>query len=173
MLAARATTELCRLVFADVIGGLLGDVEADDLEPAIPAPATDVATVKRTARRAAKPPAPVVDTPPLEDEPPVDTATGEIIDVEIVEDDPAEADDVGVTPGQLKAMGAAFTAIGWTDRADRLRATSTIVNREVHSAKDLTREEAGALLDTLTVAQQSDDPNAYLLALFEAVGRGD
>lgn len=183
MLAARATTELCRLVFADVIGGLLGDVEADDLEPAVPAPAVEIATVKRTARRAAKP-APVVDTPPLDD---VDTTTGEIVEAEIVDDVPhgsdtdapplddegAMTDEPGATPAQLRAMGAAFTAIGWTDRADRLRATSVIVGRDVGSAKELTHVEAGALLDTLTMAQRSDDPNGYLLALFEAVADAD
>lgn len=172
MLAARATSRLARLIFADCLGGL--SYTADEMSDPDATAETGAAPRARgrTVRRAA--PRPMVDTPPLDDEPAVDTMTGEIVEAEIVEDDPPLDDEPQMASApQLKAMGAAFTAVGWTDRDDRLRATSAIVNREVHSAKDLTREEAGALLDTLTVAQQSDDPNAYLLALFEAVGRGD
>lgn len=65
-------------------------------------------------------------------------------------------------------MGAAFTDVGWTDRADRLRATSAIVGRRVESAKSLTRDEASTLLDTLTFLQRADDPQGRLAALVES-----
>ncbi len=163
MLLARATTSLCRAVFADVIGGMASLEEAQD---GAAEAAAGPAPTRRVARRRTVTPAPPTVEPELDDEV-VDTVTGEIVDAEIVED-PDEGDEVGATKRQLTAMGAAFSAIGWTDRADRLRATSAIVGRQVESAKSLTRDEASTLLDTLTFLQRADDPQGRLTALMEA-----
>jgi hypothetical protein len=84
MLIARATSEVARLIAADVLMGMPYSIEELDhgTDPAEPAPA---ATVRR--RRAAEP-APEVERPPLpEPAETVDTATGEIQ----VEDPPADA----------------------------------------------------------------------------------
>lgn len=102
MLAARATAELCRLIFADVIGGLMADVEVDDIEAMEPAPAPTT-TIRR--KRAATAPSAAADAPepapapvdtPVDPEPVLDD---DIVEAEIVEDDPEptpSADDEAV-----------------------------------------------------------------------------
>jgi len=97
MLAARATSELCRLIFADVIGGLISDVEAEDAEPS---EALATVTPMTTARRkhpvkaAPKPAEPEADTP-QDNEPVLDE---DIVDAEVVDDKPEpDAVDQAIT----------------------------------------------------------------------------
>lgn len=59
------------------------------------------------------------------------------------------ADGAGITAGQIKAMGAAFTAAGVRDRDNRLEFISRTVGRPVESSKDLTRTEASTVLDAI------------------------
>jgi len=176
-LVARATSRLARRVFPDVLGGvsyLPGEAAEQDAPAPASAPATTTAvpvqTARRTVRGPSRPPAPVAPEKPAQpaaplvhDEPPLD----DIEDAVIVEDTPAPAEAVA-NAAQLRAMGAAFTNIGWTDRADRLRATSAIIHREVKSAKELTKTEAGLLLDTLAWVQEQTDPSEALTALLAA-----
>lgn len=178
-LVARATSRLARRAFADVLGGLpyLPDEAAEaaadrgsDAPPAAPAPAG-----RRTARRAvaprrqpeppsATPPAPPLDhdDPPLDDDPDDDDP----VDADVVEETPPPPQPA--TPAQLKALAAGMNACGWTDRADRLRLASAVAGRPLTSSKELTRREAGELLDALTFAQNTDDPATALTGLIQA-----
>lgn len=94
MLAARATSELCRLIFADVIGGLISDVEADDADQSESlATVTPMTTARRknppkvagvVAEPDDVPPAAIVDEPVLDD----DLVESDIVDAELIEGPP-------------------------------------------------------------------------------------
>jgi hypothetical protein len=198
MLQARATGELCDLLFPDVVAGLPVTEEAEDdagdytaavdeaAEQSAPkrrtaqrrtraaeaspgpagAPDEAQATVRpvspaeaRTAPRAEVPP------PPLPGEPGYDAPSGE-------PEPPADPpqDDPGDTPtpasrAQLGKIHSLFRDIGWTDRADRLRASSVIVGRDLSTANELGLMEASALIDTLARVADTDDPSANLADL--------
>ena len=174
MLAARATSRLARLIFADCLGGLsytadeLADVEATAETGAAPAE-----SARRTAKRASKPdaaapavqgiaaapaaPAAAVDEPPLDPPPaaePEHTGTGE----------------PGVTKAQLQKMHATFNDIGWTGREDRLQVAAAVTGRFLASSNELTRAEAGRLIEELERAVESGSPDAHLGALLMGGG---
>lgn len=137
MLAARATAELCRLLFPDALGGI--SYTPDEVEEAeAPAPAS--VTVSRT-RKAPEP----TPQPEAELEPVVDTETGEIVDAEVVEDEPAEP----ITQPQQAKMRVLLQAVGMTDRDGILQYVSGVVGRAVESSKHLTKDEARQVIDAL------------------------
>lgn len=194
-LLARATSRLCRRIFADCLGGMPYAVE--ELEEG-----TEEETVprgRRTAQRAPRPlrmveppsavqeaptgsagygkpdvyadelltPAtPVVDVPPLPEPAPV-------------EDDPlderqlgpVEADDfpdpyVPLSPGQRTAIIAALSGFGIIDRDERLHISAALAGRlPLGSSNELSKADASAVLDTLTQLQQLHDPMAGLRAV--------
>lgn len=219
MLTARATTELCRLIFADVIHGLrsieeldelgpeevvVGEVPAEDETPAATPPAKKTVSRKRTVKvqpvdqeteAAGEPPTeprerrrpPVTrrgtkdpDPTPVQgqagtdageasepegtavDQAAVPAGEDDIVDAEIVEDDPAPVEVVAdaeprLTPKQRNLILKRFDDLEVTDRTERLWTSSQIVGRELGSANDMTRSEAGHLIDALARCQSRGD----------------
>jgi hypothetical protein len=102
MLAARATSELCRLIFADVIGGLISDVEAEDGDQGEPmATVTPMTTARRKAPVQAvkavedpSPPAPTDDEPVLDED---------IVEAEVVEESDPIAEAIDNVRGVMDA----------------------------------------------------------------------
>lgn len=92
-----------------------------------------------------------------------------------VADAPATDATVTVDPDQpLSKMQvgrilALFGDIGWSDKADMLRATQALVGRNVESANDLTKTEASKLIDELEAVAKSDDPPNALMDVLEAL----
>lgn len=147
MLVARATGELCSLIFGDVTKGFSsgGDQELVDEAPEVAQEATPAVAPEPVARRKRKAstPAQVAETPP---EP---LPEDEIEEAEVVEGDPS-------TPDQRKAIGAICSQLGWDN--DRRRSfCAWIASRPIQSATELTKAEASMVIDALNDAQQRDD----------------
>lgn len=177
MLVARATGELCRLIFPDVIGGAYTPEEiadgAGEMEPAAmtaPEPAKPPARAKRrTPVQPSTQPQPETAEPSSAqphdhvhehahertDEPPL---PDEITDAEVVEDQPAptaagasSADERKATPDQLRKLHAFFTTHQITDRDHKLRIARVLTGRaDLNSSTELTVAEASTLIDALT-----------------------
>jgi hypothetical protein len=168
MLLARASSLLCRAVFADCLAGISYTVEElndgwDTIEPDVatvivdelnpPAPATAGRTTKarkprtRPARRTSEPPA----VPPsLRPVPPL-PGEDDITDAEIVEPQPATTtttDHSAPLPGPAQ-IAIALKAHGVTTSEDRGRAVRQLVGRPVASSKELTVDEITAVLVAL------------------------
>lgn len=131
MLKARATTELCRDAFADVIRGYRTTEELQDI-----APAAVVTQIRPgdTLRAAAGLP-----VEPVEDD---------VQDAEIV-NDVTEGVEL-ITRKQMNRMQALFGEIGATDRDDRMAFVAEALGHEnTQSATELTTTEASAVIDLL------------------------
>ena len=124
MLTARASAELARAMFADVIGGLAA---TEELEDTAPAESAQEPTSRRRVRKA--PGAPVI-------APPVESAPDTPPQPPLPEDDePAEPK---ASDPQLRKMFALFNAAGMADRDTRLEWASVQIGRELESAAHLT-----------------------------------
>lgn len=147
MLVARATSEVCRLVAADVILGI--GYSAEELIDAEPIPTVTVSRAdapKRTAQRKAI--APVEVPEPSFDEPDAGVESATV-------DAPTPAPD-GITPAQIKMLAATMNQAGLTDRDEALAYVASVIGRDVTSRNDLTKAEASAVIDRL--AFSADEP---------------
>lgn len=148
MMQARCTSELCRLVAADVLIGMpYSSEELDDLDDesseqrgATPAP--------RTVRRKTVP----VYVP--EDEAIADSILTEETTVFAPTDPP-------VTTGTRKALMAAFGEANIIERAARLKAASSLLGYEVKTFNSLTENSANLLLDMVREQLRQDDANDW------------
>ncbi|MFF4779431.1 hypothetical protein ACFY05_42110 [Microtetraspora fusca] len=128
-----------------------------------PAEASVTAVSPQEARQA---PRAQVPEPPLPGEPGYEEPPGE---KEQTEEPPAPET---LTRPQSRKIHALFNEIGWTDRADRLRASSTIVDRELKSSGDLTKDEAAVLIDMLERVAAGPDPAMRLGDLLAEIRDG-
>lgn len=155
MLIARATSECARLTAPERILGLgYSAEELADNGTGVdePVEAEAVEAPKRRARRKTTPRAALVDEPerlgkpsPPVDEPPLD----------VDEDTPPPPD----TAGMLKALHAAFTDLGVTDRDAKLAMLRGITDRAVESSTDLSPKELSTAIDALTKMRRDRDDN--------------
>jgi hypothetical protein len=165
MLAARATSELCRLLFPDALGGISYTPEELD-EDQGEQPRTAVRRSKGRTSEVAQdipepeldpqePPQAVLDGASGADEAAVTveaTAEPEIADAEIVDDAPvmvtAVMDGNAITGPQTKMMGAAMRTLGM-DRDQALDFCREHTGRDIQSRNDLTKNEATAIIEAL------------------------
>jgi hypothetical protein len=175
MLLARATGDLSRLVFPDVIKGLgyVAEVAesvdeldswqagADPLDerPAIAPPRVPVQ--RRTSPRATSLPFPPK-RPPLiatEDRPgpdgsvdvPLPDPAPELLEPEPVEDDTRELPPMPIAQAPLTALHAKLYKVtsGGISRDERMALIATMIGHPIASTSDLTREEGYAVLGEL------------------------
>jgi hypothetical protein len=162
MLFARAGSELCDFLFADVVNGLpttevvADGLETDELpeqsaaavtEPEAPA---KLATARRKTRTTEPKPAPAP-APAAPDEPPESgPAVGAGLPPLPGEDEPAPEKDKA--PAWVGMIVQHFSRLGITDRDERLIMTTRIAGRPepVETTKDLNDLERKRVLDTLS-----------------------
>jgi len=134
MLLARASAELVRMAFPDVLGGIAYFAEELDGDgPDVPVVQATTAPAPKGNKRKL---VPVAEPVPVAD-------AEEIPEAEIVED------DTTVMSGPQKRMMLALFGDLALEREDRLKLTSAVVGRDIGSANGLTRDEASKVIDAL------------------------
>ena len=136
MLYARAAGRICDRVAPDV---LMGIASVEEIRDTIQADA-EVGNGTRTVTPRRRTPPPAIDA--AVEDPPLDDAT------EQKAEPPAPAEP-GITVAQSKKLYALLRETGREDKEVALVCISGVVGREVASTKDLTKAEAGAVIEAL------------------------
>jgi hypothetical protein len=163
MLSARATSELCRLMFPDALGGISYTVEEldDDTQPA----ATPVKRSKGRTLAAV----PSIPEPSLTPENPAQDdlealgqdatpADADIVDAEVVEETETvlirqNMNEDAVTGPQTKMLGSLMGALGM-DRKAALSFCAEHIGRQIESRNDLTKAEATKIIEALVALKE-------------------
>lgn len=144
MLWAKAASEICKKIASDVLAGVpfAEDLELDpDNQPT-------AKVTRSTATRAVR-----RQEPPAVPEPEFDEPTPEPVKAA------AERVEEPITPKQLTALNAALSQdLGFTERDDKLAYLSAELGREITSSKDVTKAEAGRLLDGFAAGMATTEP---------------
>jgi len=148
MLVARFTSEVARLIAADAILGIPYAAEElidSELEStvSIARGRTAPAASTKVQRKKAEPVA--------EAEPEFDQAEG----APGADREPA-ADPDSITDAQMKMLHATFTDKGFRDRDDRLDYVRGVLELDVQSSKDLTKDQASRVIDALSELSDVD-----------------
>lgn len=161
MLLARSMADVCRQIAPDALAGLAYTVEElEMIEPTtVKVTRGQSSAGATTARRAvAAVPVAFTDEEPSFDEPAVDTATGEIVEAELVEEVAPEAPAVAmITAPQVKMMGALMKELGVTDREHALAYCIDVIRRDITSRNELTKTEASAVIESLNADKVAQD----------------
>lgn len=158
MLYARASGDVARRIAPDALMGMAYNVEELELGAVQVGPVQ--AERSGTGRlRAAIGPGPALSPEEraerAEQAPPSTGSAEDVHDAETVDDEP-QVD--GITAAQLKKMGALMREAGLTGRNDALAFVAETIGREVATRNDLTKSEAGQVIDALEPLVQSTEP---------------
>jgi hypothetical protein len=140
MLSSRATSELCRLIFPDALGGI--SYTPEELEE--PAPGVTLTRAK------------AIDSPTTK----VARAKTEKVEVEdpsFDDDEPASVDQELITDAQVRLVKTLFTKIGMKDRDAQHAYMKEIIEREITTSKELTKHEASMCIDRLQSSEAMDE----------------
>lgn len=144
MLVARATAECARLVASDAILGIpyASEELEDGADVTAVEPVAEVKPARRTAQRAPRPTAPPAPEPAF-DEPAADPAP-----------EPAEP----ITGPQQKKLHALLNERGLGNRDDGLARIAEILERDIASTKELSKQDAMRVIDALEAPPAQDEP---------------
>lgn len=153
MLYARAAGRVCDRIAPDV---LMGIASVEEIQDTVKATAeVGERTVSPRKRAAPALVAAPQDEPPLEAEPvgavaaPAQEPDDDYVDAET---EPATAPPPGITPPQQRKLHALLNETGRGDRDIALVWMSGVIGRELTTTKELTKREAGTVIDTLELA---------------------